>query len=663
MTAIGRCPDTRGRRQRAVPTRAQRLGNRSSLFLLCWAAGLAAAMMSFGATAGGARELSTTVCAKGAVNPPACNPANPVGDRAEGWAGQHRSEVMARNGMVTTSQPLAAEAGLQILKQGGNAIDAAVAAAAVLGLVEPMNVGAAGDLFAIIYTAKDHQFHAINASGMAPSGETVAFMNAHGYKYDPRNNGPGSGMPQAGVLTVTVPGAVWGWQEVLDKYGTMNFKQVLQPAVDYALAGFPISERIASDWHLPNALGPNSAAVEGCCTQPDPDSVKTWYIDGKQPKAGQIFRNPDMAKALELLQEHGRDAFYKGAIAEAIVAKEKALGGTMTMADLAAYKGEWVQPVSSDYHGFTLLELPPPSQGFAANEMLNILAACTGVVYPGQTLASMGPTDARYWHMLVEAKKLAYADLNANNGDPDFNPGLAAKVKTYTSPAYAKSLCGRISPTKARPLPTGEGEDNGDTIVLSTADRWGNMVSWVNSNYSGFGSGLTVPGYGFILHNRGGLFTLNPASPNAIAPHKRPYNTLAAGFVLQGGRTDGQLMTLLLMGGDMQSQGHAQMMVNMVDVGANLQMSTDMARFHHNQQGDVLTLESQAFKLVGPKLEAMGHKATSVNGSGMGGYQAILFTPDPNEPKPVFNKDSKQPVNGVYRAGSDTRKDGAAAGW
>jgi gamma-glutamyltranspeptidase / glutathione hydrolase len=629
-----------------------------------WAAvGFAVAMMSLGASAESARELSTTVCEKGAANPPACNPADPVGDRAEGWLGQHRSEVMARNGIVTTSQPLAAQAGLEVLKQGGNAIDAAVATAAVLGLVEPMNVGIASDLFAIIYTAKDHQFHVINASGMAPSGETVAFMNAHGYKYDPSNHGPGSGMPHAGILTVTVPGTVWGWQEVLDKFGTMNFKQVLQPAVNYALQGFPISERIADDWHLPKALGPDPAAIERCCTQLDPDSVKTWYIDGKQPKAGQIFRNPEMAKALELLQAQGPDAFYKGDIAKAIIAKEKALGGTMTMADLAAYKGEWVQPVSSDYHGFTLLELPPPSQGFAANEMLNILQACVGVVYPGQTLASMGPTDPRYWHLLVEAKKLAYADLNASNGDPDFNPDLAGKVKTFTSADYAKSLCGSISPTKASQLTAGTGSGDSDTIVLSTADRWGNMVSWVNSNYANFGSGLTVPGYGFILHNRGGLFNLNPASPNAIAPHKRPYNTLAAGFVQQGGRTDGQLMTLLLMGGDMQSQGHAQMMVNMVDLGANLQMSSDMARFHHDQVHNALSLESQAYKLVGPALETMGHKVISVGGGGMGGYQALLFTPDPKEPKPVFSKDSQQPVNGVYRAGSDTRKDGGAAGW
>jgi len=396
---------------------------------------------------------------------------------------------------------------------------------------------------------------------------------------------------------------------------------------------------------------------------PDPDSIKAWYINGQQPKAGQIFRNPDLAKAFRLLQAQGRDAFYKGDIAKAIVAKEKALGGTMTLEDLAAYKGEWVEPVLSDYHGFTLAELPPPSQGFAANEMLNILGTCVGTVYPGQTLASLGPTDARYWHMLVEAKKLAYADLIAVNGDPNFNPGLGGKVKTLLTRQHAESLCSRINPAKASATTPGRGSGNGDTIVLSTADRWGNMVSWVNSNFSGFGSGVTVPGYGFLLHNRGGLFSLDPKSPNVIAPNKRPFNTLAAAFLLQGGRTNGQLMAFQLMGGDMQAQGHAQMVVNMVDLGANLQASTDMARFRHDQIGNQLFMESQLVALVGAKLRAMGHNVVPANGSIVGGFQAILFTPDPKEPKPDPARTSQRPVNGTYRAGTDHRKDGLAAAW
>jgi gamma-glutamyltranspeptidase/glutathione hydrolase len=607
------------------------------------------------------QQLSTSTCNSEAANPPACKAVR--GDRADGWLAQSRSEVVGRNGMVTTSQPLAAQAGLEILRKGGNAVDAAVATAAVLNLIEPMNVGMGGDLFAIIYTAKDHKLHVLNASGKAPSGATVAFMNANGYRADPANWGPGSGMPRGGILTATVPGAAWGWQEVLDKYGTMTFKDVLEPAAVYASEGAPLAERAAFDWHLPDAVNAVRSDATHCCTMPDPDSIHAWYINGQQPKAGQIFRNPDLAKAFRLLQAQGRDAFYKGDIAKAIVAKEKALGGTMTLQDLADYKGEWVEPVLSDHHGFTLAELPPPSQGFAANEMLNILSACVGAVYPGQTLASLGPTDARYWHMLVEAKKLAYADLIAVNGDPDFNPGLGAKVKSLLTSQHAQSLCPRISPVKASATAPGRGNGNGDTIVLATADRWGNMVSWVNSNYSSFGSGVTVPGYGFLLHNRGGLFSLDPKSPNAIAPHKRPFNTLAAAFLLQGGRTDGQLMAFQLMGGDMQAQGHAQMVVNMVDMGANLQASTDMARFRHDQIANQLFMESQLVELVGAKLRAMGHNVVQANGAVVGGFQAILFTPDPKEPPPDTAKTSRRPVNGTYRAGTDHRKDGLAAAW
>jgi len=620
-------------------------------------------LLAFGFTlllaTGSQAQLSTSTCNSGAANPPACKAVH--GDRSEGWLVQGRSEVMGRNGIVATSQPLAAQAGLEILRKGGNAADAAVAMAAVLNLTEPMNVGMGGDLFAIIYSAKDHRLHVLNASGKAPSGETIAFLNSKGYAHDPANWGPGSGMPQRGVLAATVPGAAWGWQEVLEKFGTRTFKEVLEPAATYASQGVPLTERAAFDWRLPNAIGPVPSDPAHCCTAQDPDSIRAWYINGQQPKPGQIFRNPDLAKAFRLLQAQGRDAFYKGDIAKAIVAKEKALGGTMTMQDLADYKGEWVEPVLSDYHGFTLAELPPPSQGFAANEMLNILNACVGTVYPGQTLASLGPTDARYWHLLVEAKKLAYADMISINGDPNFLPGLGNRVKAMLTPAHAQSLCGKIDPAHASATRPGSGNGNGDTIVLAAADRWGNMVSWVNSNFSGFGSGVTVPGYGFLLHNRGGLFSLDPQSPNALAPHKRPFNTLAAAFLMQ--KDGGQRMAFQLMGGDMQAQGHAQMVVNMVDLGANLQASTDMARFHHGQIGNQLDLESELVKLVGAKLEAMGHKVVPANGSAMGGYQAILFTPDPKEKAPNPSPTSQQPINGMYRAGTDHRKDGQAAAW
>jgi gamma-glutamyltranspeptidase/glutathione hydrolase len=621
----------------------------------------AGAMLAISAGPSAGADIGSQTCTNkpGANDPPFC--AALRGDRAAGWLAQGRSEVMARNGIVVASQPLAAQAGLDILKRGGNAVDAAVATAAMLNLVEPMWTGLSGDMFAIIYTAKDHKMHVINASGIAAAGQTLKFMNDHGYKWNPKNINPGSGMPR-GVLTVTVPGAVWGWQEVLDKYGTMKFKDVLAPAADYSDKGFAVSETIASAWHLPISENDNPGQIENCCTKLDPDSVKTWYIDGKPPVTGQIYRNPDLGKTFRILMAKGRDAFYKGEIAQATVAKMRKLGSPVTMADFANYKGEWVEPVTADYHGFALSELPPPANGFGAIEMLNILSACTGKVYPGQTLASMGVKDPHYWHMLIEAKTLAYADLNANNGDPRQNPGMGDKVKMLTSMDHANSLCSRISPDKAMQLTT-PGEGAGDTIVLTVGDRWGNMVSWVNSLFGGFGAGITVPGYGFALHNRGALFTLDPNSPNVIAGNKRPYNTLAAGFAMQNGRTDGQMMALTLMGGDMQAQGHAQMMVNMIDLGANLQASTDMARFHHNQNNGQVGLESELFKSMGPQLKAMGHTVVEANGGAMGGYEALLFTPDPSLPKPSMAKNSKAPINGYYRAGTDHRKDGSTAGW
>jgi gamma-glutamyltranspeptidase/glutathione hydrolase len=557
------------------------------------------------------------------------------GDRAEGWLPQSRSEVMAPHGMVVASQPLAAQAGLRILQQGGNAIDAAVATAAVLNVVEPMMVGVGGDLFTLIYSAKAHKLFVLNASGMAPGGATLAHFNELGYHAAASNWGPGSGMPPGGILPVTVPGTVWGWDAVLKRFGTMTFKDVLQPAIDYASNGFPISERIASDWTLPKAM-----PLRGCCTQLDPDSVKTWYVGGKPPVAGQRFRNPDLARTFTILQQQGADAFYKGEIARAIVAKSSALGGTMTIEDLAAYAGEWVEPASTTYRGFDVLELPPPSQAWATNEMLNILEACVPKWAPGQTLASLGPASAKYWHLMIEAKKLAYADLYRYNADPHASP---VPTDRLLSKAYAASLCGKVNPARASaPGPKGNADGNGDTIVLSVGDSDGNMVSWVNSNFDEFGSGITVPGYGFILHNRGSLFSLDPKSPNVIAPRKRPFNTLSAGFVMKDHQP---VMTVTLMGGDMQAQGHEQILVDVFDLGANLQAAADMARYRHSQISNLLRLESPLFRLVGAQLKAMGHDVTSITGHDVGGVQWLMRT------------------DGVYRAGSDFRKDGQAAGW
>jgi gamma-glutamyltranspeptidase / glutathione hydrolase len=558
------------------------------------------------------------------------------GDRAEGWLEQTRSPVIARNGMVATSQPLAAQAGLRILMQGGNAVDAAVATDATLNVTEPMNAGLGGDLFAIVYVAREHRIYVLDASGTAPSGATLAHMNALGYAFDSKHWGPGSGMPDGGILDVTVPGAAWGWDELLRRYGTMKLARVLEPAIDYALHGFPVSERIAHDWILPNAL-----PLRACCTRLDPDSVATWYLNGKPPVEGEIFSNPQLGHTLQLLGQNGRDAFYNGEIARAIVAKSRALGGTMTLGDLAAYHGIWTSPARTAYHGYEVLELPPPSQGFATNEALNILEQCVPKVMPGQSLASLGPSNALYWHLLVEAKKLAYADLYRYNGDPQY---ASIPLSRLLSKTYAASLCARIDPAHASDAAAPDASTGtGDTIVLSTADRWGNMVSLVNSNYFGFGSGITVPGYGFILHNRGGLFSLDPKSPNRIAPHKRPFNTLCAAFVLHSAKP---FATIGLMGGDMQAQGHEQVLVDLLDLNANVQQAGDIARFRHDQVSNTLLLESPLYRLLGAQLNAMGHHVQSVNRAPMGGYQAIVVLP-----------------NGAYSGGSDFGKDGAAVGW
>jgi gamma-glutamyltranspeptidase/glutathione hydrolase len=557
------------------------------------------------------------------------------GVRSEGWPAQSRSEVMAQHGMVVASQPLAAQAGLQILKVGGNAIDAAVATAAMLNVTEPMMVGIGGDLFAIVYIAKERKVYVLNASGMAPTGATVERFNKLGYAWNSKNWGPGSGMPAGGILSVTVPGAVWGWQAVLKRFGKLTFKEVLEPAVEYAQDGFPVSERIAHDWRLPNAV-----PLQACCTSQDPDSIKTWYVNGGQPEPGQIFKNPELARTLRLLQSKGGDAFYKGEIAHAIVAKSQALGGSMTLEDLANYKGEWVEPARTVYHGYDILELPPPAQAWATEEILNILGACVPQWTTGQSLASLGPKNPEYWHLLIEAKKLAYADLYRFNADPNF---ATVPLRKLLSQEYAASLCGKVDPQHASiPGPPANSSMPGDTIVLSTADAEGNMVSWVNSNFSAFGSGLTVPGYGFILHNRGALFTLDPKSPNVIEPHKRPFNTLSAGFVMHNNQP---LMTVTLMGGDMQAQGHAQLLIDILDLGANLQAGADMARFRHSQISNTLSLETPLYDLVGARLAAMGHSVKSVSGEEMGGVQILMY------------------ADGYYRSGSDFRKDGEAVGW
>ncbi len=557
------------------------------------------------------------------------------GDRASNWGAQKRSEVLARNGMVATSQPLAAQAGLDMLKRGGNAADAAVAAAAAAAVVEPLSTNLGADMFALYWSARDRKLYGLNASGWSPKAWTPQYFRGKGYDAS-------TGVPLRGADSVTVPGAIDGWDRLLDRFGTMSFRQVLEPAADLAGDGFGLTEREHSDW-LP--------WVEDL--KKDPDTARTWLVDGQAPPLYGVFRNPGMARAFRELQRHGRDAFYKGDIAEAIVRKIRAGGGAMSRADLAEFRSEWVKPISTRYHGYDVHETPPNSQGFAVLEMLNILEVCAPRV--GIDLKAAGPRSPQYWHMLVEAKKLAFADLNAYNADPRH---ARVPVERLTSKSYAASLCERIDPARASSTaPAAQPEQKGGTVYLTAADRWGNMVSFIYSIYYPFGAAVTVPDYGFLLQNRGNGFSLDPRHPNVVAPRKRPFHTIIPGFVTKGGKP---VLSFGNMGGPVQAQAQATELVNLIDLGMNVQAAGDAARFSHDQASNVLTLEPALYDLVGAQLKAMGHDVKPGRGGDLvaGGYQAIHFTPE----RSVRAKRGG-PVDGVYRAGSDHRKDGAAVGW
>ncbi|MBT5032811.1 MAG: gamma-glutamyltransferase [Proteobacteria bacterium] len=571
------------------------------------------------------------------VTNPAANVEAASGSRGQGWLRQGRSEIIARHGMVATSDPLAAQAGLEILQKGGNAIDAAVAAAAVLDVTSQNDTGIAGDLFALVWSAEDKKLYALNSAGWAPSGWTPEFFKAQ-LGLDR--------VPLFGVNAATVPGAISGYDALLQRFGTMDFAETLERAVKIAEEGWGQAERRHRD------LG----TVQNKLLS-DAYSKTVFLNDGEVPPLYSIIRNPDLADALRLIQEQGRDAFYKGDIADAIVARVQSEGGVMNHGDLAQYQSEWIDPITTNYHGYDIYQLPPPGQGFAALEMLNILEVCAPV--HGVNLGALGPSNPDYWHFLVEAKKLAYSDLQAYNGDPLFN---TIPVDRLLSKSYAATLCDRIDMAVAS-VPSVRGGLDGGTIYLTTADRWGNMVSLIHSIFSVYGSGVTIPPYGMMLHNRGVAFSLDPEHPNVVAPRKRPFHTIIAGFVLQGGEP---LMTFGNMGGAVQPETHAQHMVNLIDNGMNVQMTTDAARFTHSQNSNVLSLEENLYSMVGRSLQEKGHTVRPVNGGSVGGYQGILFTRDPSLPVPVFSQQSineDHPVNGVYRAGSDHRKDGQAVGW
>jgi gamma-glutamyltranspeptidase/glutathione hydrolase len=541
------------------------------------------------------------------------------GERETGWGWQTRSPVLARNGMVATSQPLASQAGLRILQEGGNAVDAAVAAAAVLGVVEPMMTGVGGDVFAIVYRAESGELLGLNGSGRAPARATTDFFAARGVR----------GMPGGGIYSATVPGCVDGWDQLLRRAGTMGFAEVLRPAIAYAEEGFPVSEIIAGQW------ADSADALAG-----DPDSARTWLPHGRAPRAGDLFANPALGRTLRLLAAEGRDAFYQGALARAVVAKADALGGWITADDLAAHTSTWVEPIHTSYRGAEVYELPPNTQGVAALQMLNILEE--------YDLAALGPCAAAYWHLLVEAKKLAYADLDAHLADPAFAPVPTARL---ASKEYAAQQRARLDPRRAAgrvasgigPAPRAARPGAGDTVYLATADRWGNMVSFINSLYGLFGSGVTVGDTGILLHNRGALFTLDPSHPNRIEPGKRPYHTLVPAFA----RRDGQpWLAFGVMGGDMQPQGHVQVLVNLLDFGMNVQAAGDVARCHHFQSANAVAVEAGFDPSVLQELAALGHHLVRAPGV-YGGYQAV----------------QRDPASGAYAGASDPRKDGLAIGY
>lgn len=539
------------------------------------------------------------------------------GDRANGWVGQTRSEVVAYGGMVATSHPLAADAGLDILKGGGNAFDAAVAAAAVLNVVEPGSAGIGGDAFMIAWSAKDGKLVALDGSGRAASGATVARLKGKGLK----------AVPFTGIESAVVPGVVDAWDVLLKRYGSRDFKAVLAPAVRIAEEGFGITERIGRDW-----------ANDGRILSVDAETTRVHMPGGVAPPLYSRFRNPDLGRALRVLQAEGRDGFYKGPIGAAIIKRSGELGGSIVQADLDRIKAQWVTPVSTSYRGHVLHEMPPSTQGFAVLEIMNIVEQCAPVL--GVDVAKAGPKSVDYWHLMVEAKKLAYDDLERFNGDPDFS---AVPVERLTSKAYARSLCGRIDMTRAG-RPATAAAPVGGTVYISTADRFGNVVSLIYSIYGEFGSGVTVPGYGFVLNNRAAEFSLDAASPNAVAPGKRPFYTIIPGFVTKDGRP---VTAFGLMSGDQQAQGHAQVLANMLDFGANPQAASDAARFSHSQRTNKLVLEGELFEGIGVAMKARGHDVERGNGRRMGGYQAIMIDPG----------------SGLYRGGSDHRKDGAVVGY
>ncbi len=556
-------------------------------------------------------------------------------DRISDHSFTTRSEVIAPHGMAATAQPLATQIALDILKAGGSAVDAAIAANAALGLMEPVGCGIGGDLFAIVWDADRKELAGLNGSGRSPRSLTLEKLKSMGLET----------IPPLGPLPVSVPGTVDAWFELHDRYGRLSMSEILAPAIRYAREGFPVSEVIAFYWER------NARILKDY-----PGFSEVFMPGGKAPAKGEMFRNPKLADTYERLGREGRDVFYRGEMARAIARYMEENEGFLSYEDLASHRSEWVAPVSTNYRGYDVWELPPSGQGIAALQILNILEA--------YDIASMGFGSADYIHTFVEAKKLAFEDRARFYADMDF---ADVPVDRLISKEYAEKRRSLINPERAaRSYPAGDAIlEQGDTTYLTTADADGNMVSLIQSNYRGMGSGMTPGGLGFVLQDRGELFSLEEGHPNVYAPGKRPFHTIIPAFVTRGGKP---YMSFGVMGGGMQPQGHVQILVNMIDFGMNLQEAGDAPRIRHDgsseptgarrlpgstgptlglmDDGGVVYLESGFSRETINALKLRGHQIGLTVG-GFGGYQAIL----------------RDAVTGVYFGASESRKDGHAAGY
>jgi len=564
------------------------------------------------------------------------------GDRYSGYPWASRSPVLAQHGMAATEQPLASEAAVEILKKGGSAVDAAIAANAVLGLMEPVLNGLGGDCFAIVWDPKTHKLYGYNGSGTAARGRDLARMQAEVKAAYERAGLPvREHIPPLGSLSVTVPGAVDAWFALHAKFGRLPIAEDLAPAIHYAKDGFPVTQLVAKYWKG------NMAAFQGRykgLLEESANARHTYLIDGHAPREGEVFRNPDLAHTLSMIAEGGRDVFYKGAIARTMDAYFKRIGGDLRYADFAQYHGEWVTPHSVDYHGYDVYELPPNGQGYAVLEMLQVLKHFD--------LKKMGPGTADTLTAMIEAKRMAYEDLAKYYADPRF---AKIPMKGLISAGYGAERARAIDLKHANPA-IGPGNPwlyNGDTTDFETADKDGMMVSMIQSNYRGMGSGLVADGLGFMFQDRGELFSLKPGAANVYAPGKRPFHTLIPGFVMKDGKP---WMAFGLMGGDMQAQGHVQVLTNMIDFGMNVQDAGDAARWRHFGNAEptgeaskgigTVQMESGFDPEVKAELARRGYKVVPDIGA-YGGYEAIHY----------------DPVQHVYWGATEMRKDGEVVGY